>query len=89
MDDYLNLLPETVSSGDAASSVSSGDNVNVYYQVDVYTVSGSDAGPQYTLFDKPLDDYTVSEGLLLIIVVLLIGKFVWSVIKEGYKWLSW
>lgn len=90
MDDYLiDLLPESVSSGDAGSSVSSGDNITVNYQV-IYTVSGSDAAdPQYTLFNKPLDEYTVSEGLLLIIVVLVLGKFVWNVIKEGFKFWSW
>ncbi|MDE5758295.1 MAG: hypothetical protein K2H85_06745 [Allobaculum sp.] len=91
MDDYLmDLLSESVSSGDAVSSVSSGDNINVYYQVEVYTVSGSDAAdPQYTLFDKPLEEYTVSEGLLLILVVFVIGKFAWNVIKEGFKFWSW
>lgn len=91
MDDIIvDLLPESVSSGDAViSSVSCGDNINVYYQVEVYTVSSPDAGPQYTLFDKPLEEYTVSEGLLLILVLLVVCKFVWSVIKEGFKWWSW
>lgn len=89
MDEFLmNEIMDTVSSGDAGASVSGN---NVYYQIEIYTVSGSDAdaGPQYTLFDKPLEDYTVSEGLLLILVVLLVGKYVWSAIKEGFKWLSW
>lgn len=86
MDD-MDFLPDTVSSGDAAAaSVSSGD---VYYQIEVHTVSGSDTGPQYTLFDKPLTEYTVSEGLLLILVVIAVCKFVWSGIKEGFKWWSW
>lgn len=92
MDNLINdLIPESVSSGDAdaVSSVSSGDSINVYYQVDVHTVSEADTGPQYTLFDKPLEEYTVSEGLLLILVVLVLGKYVWCVIKEGFKWLSW
>lgn len=91
MDNLINdLVSESVSSGDAVSSVSNGDSiVNVYYQIEVHTVSGSDAGPQYTLFNKPLEEYTVSEGLLLIVVVLLLGKYVWCVIKEGFKWLSW
>lgn len=93
--DIVDLLPESVSSGDALespSSVSGGDNINMYYQVEVYTVSSPDAdpgGPQYTLFDKPLEEYTVSEGLLLILVVLSVCKFVWSGIKEGFKWWSW
>lgn len=85
----MDFLPESVSSGDAAavsSSVSSGD---VYYQIEIYTVSGSDSGPQYTLFNKPLENYTVSEGLLLILVVLAVGKFVYVAIKEAFKWWSW
>lgn len=87
MDELMDLLP-SVSAGDA-SSVSGGDNINVYYQIDVHTVSESNLGSEYTLFDKPLDEYTVSEGLLLILVLLLVGKFVWSVIEEGFRWLSW
>ena len=87
MDELMDLLP-SVSAGDAPS-VSGGDNINVYYQIDVHTVSESDAGPEYTLFDKPLSDYSVSEGLLLILVLLLVGKFAWSVIREGFRWLSW
>lgn len=88
MDELMDLLPDSVSSGDAYS-VSSGDNINVYYQIDIHTVSEPDVDPQYTLFDKPLSDYTVSEGLLLILVVLLVCKVVWFVIKEGFKWLNW
>ncbi|MDE5759246.1 MAG: hypothetical protein K2H85_11620 [Allobaculum sp.] len=66
-------------------------NIIVNYQVEIYTVSGSDAAadPQYTLFDKPLEEYTVSEGLLLILVVFVIGKYAWNVIKEGFKFWSW
>lgn len=94
MDEDLEMIErvlETVSGSDAdvLSSVSGSDAVNVYYQVEVYTVSGGDAEPHYTLFDKPLTEYTVSEGLLLLLVVLLVSKFVWSAIKEGFKWLSW
>ncbi len=85
------VLPVSVSSGDAAdlfagTSVSSGDNITLYYQV--YTVSGSDQEFQYTLFDKPLDEYTVSEGLLLILVIIAIIAVVWTAVKEGFKWLS-
>ena len=82
----MDLLP-SVSAGDA-SSVSDGDNINVYYQIDVHTVSESDLGPEYTLFDKPLDEYTVSEGLLLILAFLAICEAVFALVKEGFKWLS-
>ena len=94
MDDKIrDFLLETVSSGDAAPfSVSGGDAA--YYEINIYTVSGNDGEAalqeeQYTLFDKPLEKYTVSEGLLLILVLLLVGKYVFSAIKEGFKWMSW
>ena len=98
MDNFLidewipDILPASVSGGDAGklpsvASVSSGDVT--LYQIEVYTVSGSDQELQYTLFDKPLDEYTVSEGLLLILVIIAIGAVVCAVVKEGFKWLSW
>lgn len=71
----------------AATSVSGGDIA--LYQIGVYTVSGSDQELQYTLWDKPLDEYTVSEGLLLILVIIAVGAVVWTAIKEGFRWLSW
>lgn len=70
----------------AATSVSGGDIT--LYQIEVYTVSGSDQELQYTLFDKPLDEYTVSEGLLLILVIIAVGAVVWTAVKEGFRWLS-
>lgn len=101
MDDYLmdmdnwitDILPASVSDGDAGqpltgTSVSGGDNITLY-QIDVYTVSGSDQELQYTLFNKPLDEYTVSEGLLLILVIIAVGAVVWTAVKEGFRWPSW
>lgn len=35
----------------------------------------------------PLDDYTVEEGLLLLILVLLIIKLMIAAVKEGFYWL--
>lgn len=40
-----------------------------------------------TFMDKPFDDYTVTEGLLLIIVLLLLLSQVIRILKEGFHWL--
>lgn len=90
--DLEELLQGSVSSGDAlsVSSVSSGDAA-AYYEINIYTVSGGDgaAAPrmeQYTLWDKPLEDYTVSEGLLLLLVLIALVALVWAAVKGGFKW---
>lgn len=38
---------------------------------------------QYTLFDKPLEIYTVQEGLLLCIVLLLLVGLILGIGKES------
>lgn len=43
----------------------------------------------YTLWDKPLEEYSVSEGLLLIMTTLAIIVFIWNVAKGGFSWLDW
>lgn len=35
----------------------------------------------------PLDDYTVAEGLLLCILLVLLLKWLAGIIKEGFYWL--
>lgn len=40
-----------------------------------------------TFLDKPLDDYTVTEGLLLIIVLFLFLSQLIRIVKEGFHWL--
>lgn len=35
----------------------------------------------------PLDDYTVTEGLLLIIALILVLRWIGQAIKEGFYWL--
>lgn len=98
---YGEWLPGSVSSGDApvlpaAESVSSGDAAGVnYYQINLYSVSGDPVDGaaasqemQYTLWDKPLENYSVTEGLLLILVVIAIAVLVWQMIKGGFKWLT-
>lgn len=92
IDDILDLFDGewvgSVSSGDAlpVSSVSSGDAA--YYEINIYTLSDNDGAQemQYTLWDKPLEEYTVSEGLLLMLVVIALIALVWSAVKGGFKW---
>ena len=41
----------------------------------------------YTVFDKPLNDYTVSEGILFLILVVLLAKCFINVIKDTlWRW---
>lgn len=41
----------------------------------------------YTVFDKPLNDYSVSEGILFLILVLFLGKCCVNVIKDTlWRW---
>ena len=41
----------------------------------------------YTIFDKPLNDYTVSEGILFLILVAFLGKCFINVIKDTlWRW---
>lgn len=43
--------------------------------------------PERHLFTTPLNEYTVTEGLLLLIFVLLLGKAFLSLVKEVIGWL--
>ncbi len=84
-------------------SVSGGDNMPAgdgNIQPNIYIISLpqetlSDAAGEsleevvYTLWDKPLEEYSVSEGLLLIIATLAVAAFIWTVLKGGFSWLSW
>lgn len=41
----------------------------------------------YTVFDKPLNDYSVSEGILFLILVVLLGKCFINLIKDTlWRW---
>lgn len=78
---------ESVSGGDAA-----GGGIN-YYQVNLYTLSeepvmevSESQEIQYTLWDKPLEDYSVTEGLLLLLVLIAVAVLVWGMIGGGFKW---
>lgn len=47
----------------------------------------AEAEETYTFMEKPLAEYSVTEGLLLVIVVLMVLRFVHNRIKEGFSWL--
>ena len=44
------------------------------------------ASPRLFL-ETPLDEYTVTEGLLLTIVICIFLKSLWRFVKEGFYWL--
>ena len=78
---------ESVSGGDAP-----GGGI-IYYEINLYAlpeepdVEYFDAQEvRYTLWDKPLEDYSVTEGLLLILVVIAVAVLIWNMIKGGFKW---
>jgi len=85
----------SVSSGDALSlsSVSGGD-APAYYEINVYMLPEPTPAPQevnevvYTIWDKPLEDYTVEEGFLCLLVLGSLIALAWLVIKGGFKWHS-
>lgn len=94
----LEVVNQTVSGGDNVETVSGGDNIDTTPTIYILNMASDDpvetAGPQteetaYTLFDKPLEEYTPAEGLLLIIAVLAVIVCIWHIIKEGFSWLSW
>lgn len=59
---------------------------------DSMTVTPGDTFPVTIVDDRPfmttpLDDYTVAEGLLLLILAVLVIKIIADAIKEGFYWL--
>ena len=59
---------------------------------EIMTVIPGDTFPVTVVDDRPfmttpLDDYTVTEGLLLLILGVIIIKIVADAIKEGFYWL--
>lgn len=79
---------DSVSGSDAVlSSVSGGDA----YYINVYVLPEPTQEPEvkevfYTVWDKPLENYTVTESLLLVLVVIVLVVLVWVIIRGGFKW---
>lgn len=46
-----------------------------------------DVSDERSFMTTPLNDYTVTEGLLLLILIMMIVKFVAKAVKEGFRWL--
>lgn len=95
------LLPETteesvsdndaasygVSDNDAAAYSVSGNSVS-YNGVltDIYTEVQTLQKEDLPIWEKPLADYTVTEGLLLIMLLLLLGIFASHFLRGGEKY---
>ena len=52
------------------------------------TVELTEAASEPGLLDKPFDDYTVTEGLLFVIALLLLLQFIRNLLKDGLSWLT-
>lgn len=46
-----------------------------------------DVSDERSFMTTPLNDYTVTEGLLLLILIMMIVKFAAKAVKEGFRWL--
>lgn len=46
-----------------------------------------DVSDKRSFMTTPLNDYTVTEGLLLLILIIMIVKLVAKAVKEGFRWL--
>lgn len=57
------------------------ENLEVMETVEVVEVAARD------FLTTPLDQYTVTEGLLLVIVLILFFKEISKSLKEGFYWL--
>ena len=87
IDDKLDTIIETLNPDEEVTvSEDTTDYSKLLYEfiVENYT-------PQeevvYTIFDKPLNDYTVSEGILFLILVAFLGKCFINVIKDTlWRW---
>ena len=87
IDDKLDTIIETLNpEEDVTVTEESTDYSKLLYEfmVENYT-------PQeevvYTVFDKPLNDYSVSEGILFLILVAFLGKCFINVIKDTlWRW---
>lgn len=46
-----------------------------------------DVSDERSFMTTPLNDYTVTEGLLLLILIMMIVKLVSKAVREGFHWL--
>ena len=87
IDDKLDTIIETLN---PEEEVTVSEDTTDYSQL-LYEFMVENYTPQeevvYTLFDKPLNDYSVSEGILFLILVVLLAKCFINVIKDTlWRW---
>lgn len=87
IDDKLDTIIETLN---PEKEVTVPEDTTDYSQL-LYKFMVENYTPQeevvYTVFDKPLNDYSVSEGILFLILVVLLGKCFINVIKDTlWRW---
>lgn len=46
-----------------------------------------DVSDERSFMTTPLNEYTVTEGLLLLILLMMVVKFVAKAVREGFRWL--
>ena len=87
IDDKLNTIIETLN---PEEELIVPEDTTDYSQL-LYEFMVENYTPQeevvYTVFDKPLNDYSVSEGILFLILVVLLAKCFINVIKDTlWRW---
>lgn len=87
IDDKLDTIIETLN---PEEEVTVPEDTTDYSQL-LYEFMVENYTPQeevvYTVFDKPLNDYSVSEGILFLILVVILGKCFINVIKDTlWRW---
>lgn len=87
IDDKLDTIIETLN---PEEEVTVSEDTTDYSQL-LYEFMVQNYTPQeevvHTIFDKPLNDYSVSEGILFLILVVLLAKCFINVIKDTlWRW---
>ena len=87
IDDKLNTIIETLNPVEEESVIEdSTDYSQLLYEFMVQNYTPHEE-VVYTIFDKPLNDYSVSEGILFLILVVLLAKCFINVIKDTlWRW---
>lgn len=83
----VETIIDSVSSGDVIplSSVSGGDAAT--YIINFYELpETTEETVIYTIWNKPLEEYTVTESLVLILVTVSLIILIWTIVKGGFKW---
>lgn len=83
-DEAISMQGETQEAGSDVTDITEFVDTVTVLPGDTFPVTIVDERPFMT---TPLDDYTVTEGLLLLIVILLVIKWIIGIVKEGFYWL--